>query len=1153
MSLKQWSGVYRTCFVIGILFAAQPGLLWGDVTGTILGDVRDSSGGAVAGAHITAVNTQTGFKEEAIADAVGEYRLQSLPIGTYRVEAQMPGFQTFVAEGVVLTVDEQHRVDVRLQVGSVQEQVQVEGVAVQVETSSTQMGTVIGDKQMLDLPLNGRSYIDLLSVQAGVAPESANTTGLISVNGQREAGNAFLVNGGDVSEGRNFGTSVIPNLDSVAEFRLVTNSADAEYGRFSGAVMNAITKSGTNGFHGAAFEFLRNSDMDARGFFDQTRAVLKRNQFGYAVGGPAIKNKLFWFTDYQGTRQSQGAAGTLSQVPTAAERAGQFSPSELSGTVVGSYWASVLTQRLGYIVTNNEPYSQVFPGGLIPASAMSPIGVNLLNKYVPLPNAGGDNYLTPPVVTLSPDDRAGQRVDFINKKTGNWYFYYLFDQSNTIAPGTYGPQYGNFGTVAPKRVQQGTMSNTKTIGTSAVNDFRLSFLRSASLSGQPTDPEVTLSSLGFVTGVNTLGIVNSGPDSWQSVPPMTLSGVENFSFGRSGGNLKQANNNYRVDEGFSKIHDTHTLKFGGSFGYYQVNERRVELPNGSFTFDGSETGDDVADFLLGAPESYTQASLQVLDSRTKYGAIYAQDSWRITSNFTLNYGVRWEVSQPWYDTQNKIETIVPGVQSTVFPGAPQGWLVPGDPGLPGGGAIPSTLAPTDYHLFAPRLGLAWSPRVDSGLFGKLFGGPGKTSIRAASGIFYTAIQDAGLFDIVADAPYGLYWVSPNPVLLDQPFLQRADGSSQGQRFPFILPVPGSAAIKNVNWAQLLPISSSPGYAVTNKLPYAEHFNFSLQRQLSGNTLVTLAYVGTEGHKLFAMYDANPGNAALCLSLRGAGVKTGTTQCGPNLENTVFTLPNGNLVEGTRSPLGINFGSGDTYESTNANSDFNSLQATVERRAKNMTVLVAYTFSKSLDDASSFTTMNFSDFHLSRALSSFDSTHNFVASYTYALPIDRGLSFLPKRLTQGWNLSGITRFATGFPIALSETGDRALTGTSGADHPNFIGPLVITPDVRDTSNHQYFNSSAFTMEALGTMGNADPRFFHGPGINNWDVGLQKTTHIHESMSLLFRAEFFNAMEHAQFSAPTGSFTSKQFGDVTSVQTGSRGSGGRIGQMSLKFLW
>jgi hypothetical protein len=919
--------------------------------------------------------------------------------------------------------------------------------------------------------------------------------------------------------------------------------------------MNAITKSGTNGFHGSAFEFLRNSDMDGRAFFDPAVTLLQRNQFGYAVGGPALKNRVFWFTDYQGTRQRQGSSGSINQLPSAAQRGGVFLPADLSGEVSGPYWAQVLSQRLGYAVTANEPYSTpactttsacVFPGGVIPSSAFSPIAVNLLKNYIPLPNAGGNSFIPPSVVSSLTDDKIGQRVDINNRKAGNWYGYYHFDDSTSTNPGIYGAQFGNFGSFTPRRVQQGVLANTKEFGPSAINEARVDFTRIASVSNQPTDSPVSLSSLGFVTGPGTLGIINSGPDSWQSVPPISVGGQVSFSFGRTISATGQYNNTWHVADSFAKIWRTHAFKVGGEYRYLQINERNIYAPNGNFDFDGSETGHGVADFLLGAPDEYIQASFQVLDSRTRYGAAYAQDSWRVTPNFTLNYGLRWEVSMPWYDTQNKIQTIVPGVQSTVFPGAPKGWLVPGDPGLPSGGPIPSTLAPTTWKNFAPRLGFAWSPNASEGILGKLLGGPGKTSIRAAAGIYYTAIQDAGLFIEVADAPYGLFWVSQEPVLFDQPFRTRSDGTSQTQRFPFNLPVPGSPDIKNLDWSVFLPITSSPGYQPGNKLPYGEHFNFSIQRELSTSTVLTLAYVGTEGHKLFAQYEANPGDANLCLSLRGTGVAKGTVQCGPNQENTQFTRPDGSQVFGTRGPLGFNFGS-NTYESTNANSSYNSLQVSVERRAKDLTMLASYTFSKSMDDASGFNTMNFSNFHLSRSLSSFDSTHNFVVSYHYAMPLDRAFAGAPKRLTQGWSLSGITRFATGFPIAISQTGDRSLTGAGGVDHPDFIGGLVITSDVRNTPNHQYFNKTAFTSENLGTMGNANPRFFHGPGINNWDAGLQKITKIRESMSIQFRAEFFNAFEHAQFSNPSGSFTSGNFGRVTGAKAG------RIGQMSLKFLW
>lgn len=879
----------RRSFLLTLVACAS---LHADVTATILGNARDSSGAALARAKITVTNADTNLSRSTVTDVTGEYRFLSLPVGTYTVQAELSGFQKFVAGNIVLTVDQQRRVDITMQVGSLQQSVEVNAAAVQVETTNTQLGTVIDDKNIANLPLNGRSYIDLLSIQAGVAPASTSSAapGLLSVNGQRQESNSFLVNGGDVNEGRRMGAGVVPNLDSVAEFRLITNTFDAEYGRFSGAVMNAITKSGTNGLHGTAFEFLRNSDMDARGFFDPAVTVLKRNQFGYAVGGPAFKNRLFWFTDYQGTRERRGTSGSLSQLPSVAQRGGAFTAGDLNSVVSGPYWAQILTKRLGYAVAANEPYSTpsctttaacVFPGGRIPASAFSPISANLLQKYIPAPNAGTNTFNPPSVVNSLTDNKAGQRIDFIGKRTGNWYGYYYFDDSTSTNPGIYGPQYGNFGTFTPARTQQAVIGNTHSFGPSAVNEARVDFLRIASVSNQPTDPKVDLSSLGFVTGVGTLGIINSGPDSWQSVPPISLTGQIGFSFGRTISATGQYDNTWHVSDNFSKIWKSHTFKVGGDFRYLQINERNTYAPNGNFDFDGSETGHDVADFLLGAPDSYIQASFQVLDSRTRYGAAFAQDSWRVAPNFTLNYGLRWEVSMPWYDTQNKIQTIVPGVQSTVFPGAPKGWLVPGDPGLPGGGAIPSSLAPTTWRNFAPRLGMAWSPNVSGGVLGKILGGPGKTSIRAAAGIYYTAIQDAGLFIEVADAPFGLFWVSQSPVLFDQPFLTRADGSSQVQRFPFVLPVPGSPSIKNLDWSVFLPITSSPGYQPGNKLPYAEHYNFSLQRELSSSTVLTLAYVGTEGHKLFAQYEANPGNAALCLSLRGSGVKPGTPQCGAN--------------------------------------------------------------------------------------------------------------------------------------------------------------------------------------------------------------------------------------------------------------------------------
>ena len=1158
------SGIKRLLPVLWFaLIASTSTGLWADVTGSFLGVVKDATSAVVPGVRVVATNLETNLTRDAVSDASGQYRILALPAGTYRIEASSKGFQTFLISGVVLDVNEQRQVDIALQVGNVEQRVEVSATALAVDTTSTQLGQVVDERKILQLPPNGRSYIDLLALQPGVAPVNAVqagravsgelSSGNISVNGQRETANSFLVNGGDVSEGLYLGTEVIPNLDSVAEFRLITNSFDAEYGKFSGSVMNAITKSGSNGFHGTAFEFLRNDDLDARNFFAPTKAALKRNQFGYAAGGPAIKNKVFWFTDYQGTREIQGSSGALVQVPTAAQRSGDFSglnsfvdSSGSPTTVNGGYWANILSQRLGYTVTPGERYgpagctstsSCVFPGGIIPARTFDPVAVKTL-KYIPAPNVSGNFFSTVGLGNENiRDDKAGQRVDINNRKTGDWFIYYFFDDSTVTNPFGASSLPG-FATITPTRAQEAVLSNTKVLSPTAVNEARLTFTRNAGLTGQPAGGFANVSDLGFVSGANTLGLNPSGPV--QAVPQMSFL---NFSFGASSFTSNQYNNTWHAADNFSKVWYRHTMKFGGEFRYYQLNLRNYNVPNGSFNFSGAETGNDFADYLLGAPASFIQSSIQALDSRAKYYGAFAQDSFRLRPNLTLNYGVRWEVNTPWYDTQNRIQTIVPGEQSIEFPTAPKGWVFPGDPG------VPNTLAPTRYNNFAPRLGIAYSPEASSGIWRTIFGGSGKTSIRAAYGIYYSSIEDLTLGWEIGDAPFGQYWNSEAPVLLEEPYRTRSDGSSQGQRFPFVLPAVGGAANKNVDFSAFLPIAGSPGYDINNRVPYAEHYNFTIQRAIGGSTVVSVGYVGTQGHRLLAEAESNPGNPALCLSLRGVGVKPGTTQCGPNGELGVYTRPDGSIVNGTRGPLGPAFGS-NAYSSNFANSNYNSLQASVQRKTTNMTFLASYTYSKAIDDASGFTQwVNFTNYGISRALSSFDVTHDFVVSYAYVLPFERAFQALPKRLTQGWSINGITRFASGLPITIGQSGDRSLTGTSGVDEPNFAGGLLFS-DPRgasaDGQAHEYFNKSTFTSELLGIAGDSNRRFFHGPGFNNWDIGLHKETTIRESMILQFRAEFFNTFNHTQFNNPGGNYASSLFGIVTSARAP------RIGQLSLKFL-
>jgi len=1189
-----------------------PNALFADVTGSINGVVRDRAQAVVTGAHVTVTNVQTNLSQTTTSGPDGTYHFLALPAGSYRINATAPGFRTFAATDITLQVNDQLKIDVVLDVGAVNEQVNVSAESVHVETESTQLGDVIDSKKMLNLPLNGRSYLDLLGLQSGVAPDTSNTiggdrpvsgyiqnAGNISVNGQRETANAFLVNGGDVSEGRNLGAGLVPNLDSVEEFRLITNSFDAEYGKFSGAVMNAITKSGTNGFHGDVFEFFRNDAMDARNFFTTSKSELRQNQFGFTAGGPFWKNKLFWFTDYQGTRRIAGAETGIVNLPSVAQLGGQFDPSVLSGTVdaaalpanscaVGpcNDWPTALSNRLGYTVTAGEQYSFagctstsqcVFPGGLIPKAAWSAPALGLL-KYFPTPNVdpNAGTYQDNSQKDTITDNKIGERVDFNNHKTGTWSFYYHFDDSTVkSALPSGGASVPGFPAVTSTRAQEFVVSDTKAIGNSAVNEARATFFRTSTHLGTPTGGQASLASLGFVTGAGTLGIIPDALPGFPEYVPQLY--FNNFALGTPSLITFQPNTTYTLSDSFSKVVGRHTLKFGGEARYLQVNERNLASQDGAFVFDGTATGNDFADYILGEPTGagggFTQAALQLLDSRTRYGGAYAQDTWKVTPNLTLNLGLRWEVSMPWYDTQGKIQTWVKGEQSTVFPGSPKGLVYPGDPG------IPKTLAPTRYNNFGPRLGLAYSPSFSDGLLGKVFGGPGKTSIRASFGLYYTSVEDLNLFYEVADAPFGLYWTSPGAVDFAEPYRNRLDGGTdgEGQRFPFQHPVPGSPANKTLSFSVYEPMSYFPGYDVHNKLPYAEHFNFSIQRQLSRSTVLTMSYVGTAGHRLIAKTEANPGDAALCMQLASVG-------CGPNGEQNFYTQ-GANTIYGTRDKLlnpnycpeaqSLCFGYGNTFTNLVANSIYHSGAVTLERKAGDVTFLAAYTFAKAIDDSSAFGEMiNFQNAKLSRGLSTSDVTHNFVVSYIWQMPFDRLTHAVP-RLTKGWQMQGITRFASGFPVQMGEgnpidtgsplcpsnlcLGDASLVGSPSTDMPNLVGPIHKYNPRSTPGTFTYFSQSSFTGTQCanvngvltgpdcGSFGTANRRFFHGPGFNNTSFGISKITPVREAMSFEIRAEFFNIFNHAQFTNPSGDISSSSFGNVTNARDP------RIGQLSAKFIW
>ena len=1170
--------LFRLLLVIGAIHTV---ILRASDTGNISGIVTDPSGAVVSGVSLTAIRTETGVAATAKTDSAGAYSFPALPVGTYNVEITQPGFKKFVRSGVVIDVNSAVRVDAKLSLGATNEEVTVASDAVHVETENTQMGEVIEGKKITSVPLVTRSFTDLLALQPGVSPysDTAGTygdrpvsgdlnAGNQSVNGGREASNGFMVNGANVEEGRNNGTAIIPNLDSIAEFRIITSNFDAEYGNYSGGQVNVATKSGTNQFHGSAFEFLRNTDLNARNYFSPTRGVFQQNIFGATFGGPIKKNSTFFFVDYQGTRLVQAPTVTTT-VPSLANRTGDLSDQadSLTGSVVGPNWANILSQRLGYTVTDGEPYytpgcadptTCVFPNAQIPQRAWSPAAAGLL-PYVPSPNTNNPtlNFSTSSFAQRLRDDKGSVRIDQ-NTRFGMISGYYFLDDYylNNPYPGGGGSGGGatvpGYNGITPGRAQLATLSLVKTFGNTAVNEFRFSYLRSANVYNKPSGGlGVTLASLGFTTPFTAPGGIGPINPALEGVPQVVFN---NFIIGVPTTSTGQYNNTFQWLDNFSKTIRTHSLKFGGQFHYDQINERNFTQENGQFTFDGTETGVDFADFLIGAPSAFVQASQQILDSRSKYMGLYFQDSWKVLSNLTFNYGVRWEFSQPWYDTQNKIETIVPGLQSIVFPGAPTGWVVPGDPG------IPRTLAPTQYDGFTPRLGLAYSPSADSGWVSKLTGGPGKTSIRAGFGIYYTSFEDSTQFLEVGDPPYGLFYGSPNPPFLETPYIDRATGNSQGQRFPFVFPstnVSPTNPNTTFNWAGVEPISFGFAFYYKNRMPYSEHYELSIQRQFGQSTVLTVGYVGTQGHRLLTSVEANPGDAALCLSLSDpAAVAPGTPTCGPNLEDTTFTTASGQTINGTRTILGPNFGS-NPYTKAAANSNYNSLQTSVRYNAKYASFLLGYTYSKCFDNASGLqdTTDPFNP-SLSRALCAFDLTHNFVGSYTVALPFDRlvAADSWARRVVSGWSLSGITTFATGQPVTISENDDQSLLGVQFAtvDLPNCsAGPILMNTNPRtlDSSGNPipYFNTSLFTQEPLGQIGNCKRRFFHGPGINNWNMALQKDTKLKETLALQFRAEAYNVFNHTQFNNPDGLWNSSTFGIVSSARDP------RILQVALKLIF
>ncbi len=1265
--------VYPLAIVALALLVAAPFAGAQSTGGRIRGTVSDPSGAAIVAAKVTLINEATNLARDVDTGANGEYLFIEVPVGSYEIDVTQQGFKKYVRKGIGLDLNEAISVDIALQLGTSAETVEVTGQPPVVDTSSTQLGAVVNERASTQLPLNQRDVYQLLQLQPGVQSQLGNDTfygsdkaGVVTVNGGRGRANNYSVNGGDGNDLFANLPAIEPSPDSIEEFRVITNSFDAEYGRNSGAVVNVVTKSGTNEFHGSFYEFFRNDVLNAHPFtfFSAPKPEFRQNQFGGTFGGPIKKDKTFFFGSYEGRRIVQGVVSQPISVPTAAElNNGDFSgpgnangvvaPNGLpgfAGSLTDATVANILQSRCGAnlsapanaaltSVVNGgapQPYSTIFPNFQIPTQCFDPVAVSLL-QYVP--GAGGTGGVQ---VTPNKTDRGDQfqiRVDHSFNNNQKTAIYYYFDDDNALDPfakfQASGATTGNFPGVYATRTQQINVTHTSTIGATAVNEARFSYFREGQLKfDTPTRVGAIQSSCGsgastfcFTGTSDTALVTDSGtplgtnPDyglhsglgpTKEGVPFIDVGG--GFTIGNNfNGQLPQIGNTFQFSDNYSKIIGNHSLKFGGDLRYQKFDQLLYFDVNGDMQFlssTSSPVGNDLGfsdaypDYLLGLANSFFQGSAQHELVRSTSLYLFAQDSWKIKPNVTLNYGLRWEMNTPLTDIGKKVQTFRPGQVSTIYPCTlpttsplyvagsvtdcntagvtPVGLVFPGDKN------VPNALTNTYYKGFAPRLGLNWSPDWKEGVLGKLTGGPSKTSISMGFGIFYNPIEQLVLEQFSAEPPFGGSNFISSP-LLQTPYLDQS-GDIFPNPFTGILNPPRGSS---VDWSQFRPMTFFGQFPANLRLQYSDQYNLTIKRQLPGDILFQIGYVGSQGHRLLASYEINPGNPTTCNQLNtilGAGT------CGPFGEDSAYTIPAGTVIPAGGFTLPYNAGSGGLTvpagtlanpitlvglrqyssplcapltgagcpsdgtpvfsgiftENTVARSNYNSLQVLFQKNfTKGLQFQASYTFSKTMDNASSFeSALNPLNFNATYGLSDYDARHRFVFNYVWDLPLPKYDGFKGK-LLDGWELSGIVSFQSGFPIRITSQDDvEELDSTDLFEfpgEPNLTAPFH-TQNIRQ-NNGFVFNPNLFTNATVapGTIGNAPRTICCGPGINNWDMSFNKQTHFGERWQMEFRGDIFNVWNHAQFYSVDGdvSNTGSTFGQVQHVHDP------RLVQFSLKF--
>ena len=1298
-SLFKWR--WKHALLLVCAFALSAAAAGAQTTGAVRGEVRDPSGALVPGAALTATLVGTDTSRAATTDADGAYEIPELPVGTYTVTVRAMGFKTYTESDVVVTIGHVAVVDVVLALGGASETISVQAEATQVETTSTQIGAVMSETAVRELPLSTRDTYQLLQLQPGVQSQvgadlfyGSDNAGVVSVNGGRGRSNNYTVNGGDGNDIFANGPAIQPSPDAVQEFRVLTNTFDAEYGRNSGSVVNVVTKSGTNNLHGDFYEFFRNDALNTQGYFDPTVLPYKQNQFGATLGGPVKRDRTFIFGSYEGNRLRRGInAGTV-LMPTAGEVSGDYAGPTFVGTLFDSNFASILAARTsdpnnpgltcqqavtnagGPAIAAGTAFADIFQNNQIPVACFDPTALAVYNQWVA-------PYADNPVQTGNQHERTDQftiRVDHKISNSQQFTAYYYFEDDGTTDPfSTFqaaGANVPGFGAIFKTRTQQWNLGHTWTLGSNAVNEFRFNYFREGQRNlNHPVNilPSVHDScgpfesaNFCFTDPGNTSGGITSNIPGRQGVPSILVTG--GFSIGNNNeGELPQIGNTFQWTDDYTRSMGEHTMKIGADVRRQRFDQFLYFNINGFFTFLSdsnlcaptnpnspppliSPTGmncnvpttndvgfaDAYPDYFLGTTSSYTQGAAQAQNDRNTALYLFAQDSWKIRPNLTLNYGLRWELNTPYADTGNRLQTFRPGQATTQYPcwmsqeGAAATGLSAGDCGpgsgndsifpyglvFPGDKNVPRGLTSTYYKAFAPRIGLAWSPSWTSGWLAKLTGGPGKSSIRAGYGIFYNPIEQLVMEQFSAEPPFGGSTSLSND-LFNLPFEAQSGGNFPNPYGGVLHQTPNTPCASDtpsgpngcVDWSQFRPILLAGEFQPHLKSQYAEQYNLTIERQLSSDTILRIAYIGTQDHHLLAIHDLNPGNAQTCLDLAavssyyspllpdgspnpvGDAGLSAAYNCGPFSSDNAYNLPAGSLPAGFTlhlpygsvpsvtggpgspaitlvglrpfsSPIcqpttgtgcppdGVEVFSNIFAEDTIANSNYNGLQISVDRSLSHGLMFQAsYTFSKAIDQGASFENeLNPLNFRATRGLSLLDARHRFVFSPYWDLPVPK-YSGVTGKLLDGWAASAIITYQSGFPIRVQTQDDLELQSSfffEDANTPQVDGRVqFVNPKA---NGNQWFTSGNINDPAAGTFGNMPHALCCGPALSNTDIALVKHTAINERWTSEFRAEFYNAWNHTQFANPDGNFSDTTFGLIQKTRKDPR-----VIQFALKFLF